>query len=530
MKNFSLINYIRAGILTGLSLILILSSNNSNAQGIGINTSGTPGDTSAMLDVKSTSKGMLVPRMTTVQRNAIPLPAKGLMIYNIDCDNFNYNSGTPTAPNWVALNPAMTLATPGPISGPVSVCPSQSGLAYSISPVPGATTYSWTMPAGATLVSGQGTTSIIVDFGTTSGSICVIAGNACGTSSQTCLLVSTNQAPSSAFSWNPSSPSLGQSTTFTPVVSGAVYSWTFQGGTPSNSTLQNPSVTWNTQGTYDVSLTVTLNGCTSTTTTQQVIVGNCAHSSQTFSYTGSQQTWTVPSCITSITVDMAGAKGGTGSNNSTPGSGGRVQATLPVSPGAVIYIYAGGSGLDDINGSSPLQGGYNGGGIANPDAQYTYYGGGSGGGASDIRIGGTTLNDRKIVAGGGGGGGADGCTAGALAGGAGGGTTGIAGASGSLCNCNPSGQGGTQSAGGAKGDWGCTCNATPGTFGIGGDSNSSGCGGPTGGGGGGGGWYGGGGGGLGGGGGGSSYTDPSATNVVHTQGYQSGNGYVTITW
>ncbi len=511
-------------------MVFSVWSNSLRAQGVGLNTSGAPGDTSAMLDVKSTNKGMLIPRMTTAQRNAIILPAKGLMIYNLDCDNFNYNAGTPALPNWVALNAAITLQAPGPISGSTTVCPSQTGLTYSIAPVPGATTYSWTMPAGATLVSGQGTTSIIVDFGTTSGSICVIAGNACGSSSQTCVLVNVTQTPSSAFTWTPLSPSIGQSTTFTPSISGATYSWTFQNGTPATSNLQNPAVVWNAQGTYDASLTISLNGCTSSSTTQQIVVGNCPHSSQTFSYTGSMQTWTVPTCITSITLDMAGAKGGIGSNSAAAGLGGRVQATLPVTPGNTINIFVGGSGLDDVNGSSALPGGYNGGGIANGEPQYTYYGGGSGGGASDIRIGGTSLNDRKIVAGGGGGGGADGCTANALIGGHGGGTTGLPGGPGNLCSCNPSGQGGTPSAGGAKGDWGCTCNATAGTFGIGGDSNSTGCGGPTGGGGGGGGWYGGGGGGLGGGGGGSSYTDPGATNVTHTQGYQSGNGYVTITW
>lgn len=67
-------------------------------------------------------------------------------------------------------------------------------------------------------------------------------------------------------------------------------------------------------------------------------------------------------------------------------------------------------------------------------------------------------------------------------------------------------------------------------FGIGGNSNSTSCGGPTGGAGGGGGWYGGGGGGLGSGGGGSSFTAPSATGVVHTQGFQTGNGIVIITY
>ena len=51
-----------------------------HAQSAAINNDGSNADASAMLDVKSTNKGMLVPRMTTAQRNAISNPATGLMI------------------------------------------------------------------------------------------------------------------------------------------------------------------------------------------------------------------------------------------------------------------------------------------------------------------------------------------------------------------------------------------------------------------------------------------------------------------
>lgn len=50
----------------------------------GINTDGSTPDNSAMLDLKSTEKGFLPPRMTTAQRNAIESPAEGLVIYNTD--------------------------------------------------------------------------------------------------------------------------------------------------------------------------------------------------------------------------------------------------------------------------------------------------------------------------------------------------------------------------------------------------------------------------------------------------------------
>ncbi|HLG35876.1 MAG TPA: glycine-rich protein [Bacteroidia bacterium] len=259
-----------------------------------------------------------------------------------------------------------------------------------------------------------------------------------------------------------------------------------------------------------------------------------AQTTQTFNYTGSVQTFVVPSCVTSITFDVTAASGGTGAPgcsstlSATGGLGGRVQGTLPVTGGDTLNIYVGGAGADDNNTSA--SGGFNGGGDALLENQYVYYGGGGGGGASDIRLNGNTLNDRAAVAGGGGGAGQDGCNCEGLTGGAGGGLTGGAGLPGTICICDPSGQGGTPTLGGIKGDWGCNCDATDGAFGIGGNSNSTGCGGPTGGAGGGGGWYGGGGGGLGAGGGGSSYTAPSATGVVHTQGFQTGNGIVIITY
>ncbi len=51
-------------------------------------------DTSAMLDVKSTTKGMLVPRVTTTQRNSIFQPATGLLVFDIDISSFFFYNGS----------------------------------------------------------------------------------------------------------------------------------------------------------------------------------------------------------------------------------------------------------------------------------------------------------------------------------------------------------------------------------------------------------------------------------------------------
>ena len=67
----------------------VLLSAAALGQGVGINASGNPADTSALLDVSSTTKGVLIPRMTTIQRNAIVNPAVGLQIYNTNTDCIN---------------------------------------------------------------------------------------------------------------------------------------------------------------------------------------------------------------------------------------------------------------------------------------------------------------------------------------------------------------------------------------------------------------------------------------------------------
>ena len=68
-------------IVTILFLILgiTLSAQTSNIQQrTSINDDGATPDSSAILDVQSTDKGILIPRMTTIQRNAISMPATGL--------------------------------------------------------------------------------------------------------------------------------------------------------------------------------------------------------------------------------------------------------------------------------------------------------------------------------------------------------------------------------------------------------------------------------------------------------------------
>src|SRR5258705_9671029 len=80
------------------------SSLNMNAQSVSINSDGSTPDVSAMLDIKSTTKGLLFPRMTLAQRTAILSPATGLLVYQTNgTTGYYYNSGSPGAPNWIQL-------------------------------------------------------------------------------------------------------------------------------------------------------------------------------------------------------------------------------------------------------------------------------------------------------------------------------------------------------------------------------------------------------------------------------------------
>jgi len=82
---------------------LLLFSNAMFAQ-VAINSDASLPDNSAMLDVKSTTKGMLVPRMTAAQRDAISNPAKGLLIFCTDNNAYYSNTGTPSSPLWLMIS------------------------------------------------------------------------------------------------------------------------------------------------------------------------------------------------------------------------------------------------------------------------------------------------------------------------------------------------------------------------------------------------------------------------------------------
>ncbi len=76
--------------LITLSVILLMGFA-SFAQ-VGINENGSAPDNSAMLDVNSTTKGLLIPRMDNGQMTSITNPAAGLLVYNTDYKCFYFRT------------------------------------------------------------------------------------------------------------------------------------------------------------------------------------------------------------------------------------------------------------------------------------------------------------------------------------------------------------------------------------------------------------------------------------------------------
>ncbi|MBS1741845.1 MAG: T9SS type A sorting domain-containing protein [Bacteroidetes bacterium] len=90
-------------------------------------------------------------------------------------------------------------AVPGTISGPTSACPyvgTSTQVTYSIASVPDATSYLWTLPTNMNLVSGQGTTSIVVTFNNNFGTsaLSVKAVSSCASSANSNLTITASSA------------------------------------------------------------------------------------------------------------------------------------------------------------------------------------------------------------------------------------------------------------------------------------------------------------------------------------------------
>lgn len=206
------------------SLFAILISVNIFGQ-VSINDDGATPDASSILDVKSSSKGILLPRMTNVERDAINSPAPGLFIFNTDEQALQFYDGTV----WRYFVPEPCV--PGPpttITGNSTPACNETNVAYSISPVAWASSYHWTVPSGATIVSGQGTTTITVNMGTQDGSVAVRGESGCGDGpyrSTSITIVPPAQPGTISGNSYPECNATGITYTIDPVPGASSYNW-----------------------------------------------------------------------------------------------------------------------------------------------------------------------------------------------------------------------------------------------------------------------------------------------------------------
>jgi gliding motility-associated-like protein len=81
-----------------------------------------------------------------------------------------------------------------PITGPTDLCANEQGVTYSVVNTPGST-YTWTVPAGATIASGQGTNQVTVNFGATGGTVSIVETVDCGDGPPQTLDVAITDSP-----------------------------------------------------------------------------------------------------------------------------------------------------------------------------------------------------------------------------------------------------------------------------------------------------------------------------------------------
>lgn len=100
-----------------LGFALLSCTSSMMGQQVGINT--TEPDESAYLDISGTSKGLLPPRLDSVDRSNLDGvgPANGLVLYNTDEEALQVNEGTKENPNWVSLGKNGSGITTIPTAG-----------------------------------------------------------------------------------------------------------------------------------------------------------------------------------------------------------------------------------------------------------------------------------------------------------------------------------------------------------------------------------------------------------------------------
>jgi hypothetical protein len=188
-------------------------------------------------------------------------------------------TGTTNGNDMTFTTGCVTPVAAGTITGPASVCQSTNGVAYSVGAITDATSYVWTLPAGATIATGSGTNSITVDFSgsAASGNISVYGSSGCASGASSSKAITLNARPVPVITGAASAcvGSTGNSYSTAAAMTG--YTWTVSaGGTITAGAGTNAvSVTWNTAGAQTVSVNYTnASSCNATTATVKSVTVN----------------------------------------------------------------------------------------------------------------------------------------------------------------------------------------------------------------------------------------------------------------
>jgi hypothetical protein len=109
IDNIKMKTIVKIGLVLGMFIFLPVLTSYTQ---VSISNDTILPDSSSMLDIISTHKGLLIPRMTFNQRDSIVKPACGLLVYNIEDNQFYYNQGSPAVPKWALLNSRLSNSYP----------------------------------------------------------------------------------------------------------------------------------------------------------------------------------------------------------------------------------------------------------------------------------------------------------------------------------------------------------------------------------------------------------------------------------
>lgn len=251
------------------------------------------------------------------------------------------------------------IGTVGPISGQSTICGVQNNVAYSINAVTGATSYTWSAPPGASVVSGQGSTNVAISYpgGASSGNVSVFASNGSCQTAPSNLAVTVNTT-------NINAPTSGGNQTQTVCQPDPVPTLTATANVPGGFTVKwynaasggtvvtNPTLSSPGTVTYYAASVETATGCESATRTAVTLTINSiaqasasAGGATTFCQGGSvtltanaggTYLWSNGATTQSITVNASGSYTVTVTNSGCTSTSSPINVTVNSAPAANI--------------------------------------------------------------------------------------------------------------------------------------------------------------------------------------------------